>query len=91
MPVEYIAMMVPFAGICAGIAIAYYAIWTNHRRKMMDKQIEISAIQATQNASNVGELEQRVQVLERIITDSGFDISLKIEDLRDTSNTKRLN
>jgi hypothetical protein len=91
MPVEYIAMMVPFAGICAGIAIAYYAIWTNHRRKMMDKQIEISAVQATQNASSVGELEQRVQVLERIITDSGFDISLKIEDLRDTSKTKRLN
>lgn len=91
MPIDYLAMMVPFAGIAAGIAIAFFGIWTKHRRKLMTMQVEISAVQATQNASNVRELEQRVKVLERIVTDSGFDVSQKIEDLRGTSKTKRLN
>jgi len=87
MPIDYLAMMVPFAGICAGISIAFFAIWTKHRRKMMDMQSKVSAGQATQNASNIQELAQRVQILERIVTDSGFDVSQKIEDLRDASKT----
>ena len=91
MPIDYLAMMVPFAGIAAGIAIAFFGIWTKHRRKLMDMQSKISAGQAIQNASDIQVLGQRIQVLERIITDSGFDVSQKIEDLRDTSKTKSLN
>lgn len=82
MPIDYIAMMIPFAGICAGISISFFAIWTKHRRKMIDMQSKISAGQATQNASSIRALQQRVQVLEKIVTDSGFAVSQKIEDLR---------
>jgi len=32
-----------------------------------------------------------VRVLERIVTDKGFDVSMQIEDLRETSETKELN
>lgn len=80
MPIEYIAMMIPFAGI----GIAFFAIWTNHRQKMIDKQSEISAEKAAQYVASNQKLEQRVRVLERIITDKGADIAEQIEDLRDT-------
>ena len=82
MPIEYVAMMVPFAGI----SIAYFSIWTKHRRKMMDKKAAISSAQADQNAVTIREMQARIQVLETIVTDSGFDLAHKIEDLRATSN-----
>jgi len=87
MPIEYIALMIPFAGI----GIAFFAIWTNHQQKMMDKQAAISAEKAAQYAVGNNQLEQRVRVLERIVTDKGFDVSMQIEDLRETSETKDLN
>ncbi len=87
MPIEYIALMIPFAGM----AIGGFAIWTNHQQKMMDKQAMISAEKAAQYAAGNSELEQRVRVLERIVTDKGFDVSMQIEDLRDAPETKELN
>ena len=36
------------------------------------------------NRANVERLEDRVQVLERIVTDRGYDIATQIEALRDT-------
>ena len=85
--IEYIALMIPFAGI----GIAFFAIWTSHQQKMVDKQSMISAEKAAQYAANNQQLEQRVRVLERIITDKGFDVSMQIDDLRDDSSTKELN
>lgn len=87
MPIEYIALMIPFAGIAVGV----FAIWTDHQRKMLDKQSKISAEKAAQYAANGEKLEQRVRVLERIITDRGFDVSQQIDDLRDAPETKELN
>ena len=87
MPIEYIALMIPFAGI----GIAFFAIWTNHQQKMMGKQSKISAEKAAQYVASNEQLEQRVRVLERIITDKGFDVSMQIEDLRDETKTKELN
>lgn len=91
MPIDYLVMMVPFAGIGAGISIAFFAIWTNHRRKMLDMRSKISTEKAMKNASLIQELGQRLQVVESIVTDSGFDISRQIEDLRDKSEPKQLN
>ncbi len=82
MPVEYLAMMVPFAGICAGMSIAFYAIWTKHHRKMLDQRSKVSAEQANQNAATIRDMQARIQVLEKIVTDSGFDLAHRIEDLR---------
>lgn len=87
MPIEYIAFMIPFAGIALGA----FAVWTDHQRKVLDKQAEISAEKAAQYAASNQKLEQRVQVLERIVTDKGFDLSMQIEDLRDEPQTKELN
>ncbi|MEE9434114.1 MAG: hypothetical protein V3V15_07740 [Sphingorhabdus sp.] len=79
MEIEYIIFMIPFAGIALGA----YAVWADHRLKMLDKQSEISAEKAAQYAANNERLEQRVATLETIITDKGFDVASQIEDLRD--------
>ncbi len=60
------------------------AIWTKHQRKLAELQIEATAEKAAQYASHSRELEERVRVLERIITDGGYDTALQIEALRDT-------
>ena len=57
MPIEYIALMIPFAGIGLGA----FAVWTDHQRKVLDKQAEISAEKAAQYAASNQKLEQRVQ------------------------------
>ncbi|MEM8919575.1 MAG: hypothetical protein AAGE37_12035 [Pseudomonadota bacterium] len=87
MPIEYIALLIPFAGIALGA----FAVWTDHQRKVLDKQAEISAEKAAQYAASNQKLEQRVRVLERIVTDKGYDLSTQIEDLRDEPQTKELN
>ena len=62
-------------------------IWLVNNRKLEEKRIaataEASSEKAAQYASRVTELEQRVQVLERIVTDRGYDIATQIEALRD--------
>ena len=46
------------------------------------------AEKAAQYATHIRELEERVRVLERIVTDRGYDISAQIEALRDTKRTE---
>ena len=59
------------------MAIPIFAIWTNHRRK-------IEEIRADRAAGNVAyeELEERLRIVERIVTDRGFDVASQIEALR---------
>jgi hypothetical protein len=68
--------------------IPIVAIWTKHREKMIDRHVgataEASAERAAQYASHTQELEDRVRVLERIVTDRGYDVATQIEALRDT-------
>ena len=68
--------------------IPIVAIWTKHREKMIEKQVgataERTAERAAQYASHTKELEYRVRVLERIVTDRGYDVATQIEALRDT-------
>jgi len=64
-----------------------FIVWISHRRKIEEKRIEITASQsaekAAQYASQIEQLNERVQVLERIVTDSGYDVATQIEALRD--------
>lgn len=65
------------------LSIPILAIWTRHTRKMAEIQSETAAEKAAQYATQNTHLEERVRVLERIITDGGFDTALQIEALRD--------
>ncbi len=79
MDLGFIALLIPLAPFIIG----GFAIWTHHQRKMMEHQSEITAEKAAQYAAQTEQLEQRVRVLERIVTDKGMDLADQIEGLRD--------
>lgn len=78
-----LALLIPILALC----IPFFAIWTKHKEKVARMQVdataEHTAERAAQYASHVKELEERVRVLERIVTDRGYDIATQIEALRD--------
>lgn len=76
----YLALMIPILALM----IPIFAIWTRHREKVAKMEIERTAEKAAQYAASNKELEDRVRVLERIVTDRGYDIATQIEALRDT-------
>lgn len=69
------------------LMIPIVALWTRHQRKMAEMQVtttaDATAERAAQYASQVTALEDRVRVLERIVTDNGYDVATQIEALRD--------
>jgi hypothetical protein len=75
--------LIPIVALCIPIV----AIWTKHQQKLAEMNVrstaELSAEKAAQYSSNVRELEERVRVLERIVTDRGYDVATQIEALRD--------
>ena len=76
----YLALMIPIIALLIPIV----AIWTRHREKIARIEIERTAEKAAQYATGRQELEDRVRVLERIVTDRGYDVATQIEALRDT-------
>ena len=83
-----LAILIPILGV----SIPIIAIWTSHQRKMAEMRIgataEETAERAAQYASKVQQLEDRVRVLERIVTDSGYNVATQIEALRDTKSVE---
>jgi hypothetical protein len=75
-----------------GISIPIFVIWTKHQQKLAEMQIdataEHTAEKAAQYSSHIQRLEDRVQVLERIVTDKGYDVATQIEALRDTRSVQ---
>lgn len=81
---------IPILGIaCGAIAIVLgitndmFKRWLKHKEAMTQVIATQTAEQAAQYASHVERLEQRVRVLERIITDRGIAVADEIEQLRD--------
>ena len=64
------------------LSIPFFAIWTRHRRRIEEirarSQIEIAA----QTGARTAQLEERVRVLERILTDRGSSLAAEIDALR---------
>ena len=79
-----LALMIPVFALM----IPIIAIWTKHQQKIAEMQLgstaEQTAEKAAQYVSQIERLEARVQVLERIVTDRGYDIATQIEALRDS-------
>jgi len=76
--------LVPFAPFLFVLGI----IFLNNKRKLEEKRIEAGKSQpvdtgASRRDERVAALEDRVRVLERIVTDGGYDLASKIEALRD--------
>ncbi|HZV56832.1 MAG TPA: hypothetical protein VFF89_04085 [Sphingobium sp.] len=74
--------------IAVGLPVAGSFIADYHKRKLKlrERELEIlgsrTAEQAAQHAAQTERLEERVRVLERIVTDRGLALSDEIERLR---------
>lgn len=79
--------LIPIVAILMVFGLPMLAIWTKHQQKIAEMNVqstaENTAERAAQYASKVQSLEDRVRVLERIVTDKGYDIATQIEALRD--------
>ncbi len=88
-------MLIPILGIsCGMLAIiggVFVKPWIKYKQEQLKVQTQMTAEKAAQYAAHTELLEQRVRVLERIVTDKGMDISQQIENLRDPGETKELN
>ena len=85
-----LALMIPILALM----IPFFAIWTKHKKEIATLQIDAtatkSAEKAAQYATHSQALEDRVRVLERIVTDKGYDVATQIEALRDARRTEAL-
>jgi hypothetical protein len=80
------AVIGPLIGLVVVVlifSVPLLTIWTRHRKEMMQLQANLTAEKAAQYATSNKELEDRVAVLERIVTDRGYDVATQIEALRD--------
>ena len=77
--------LIPIIAIIFGCTIPIVAIWAKHKEKVAAMQVsstaEHTAEKAAQYANQIRSLEDRVQVLERIVTDRGYDVATQIEAL----------
>ena len=76
-------IFIPIFAIALTFTVPIVAIWTKHRKDITELQIQATAEKAAQYAVSNQELEDRVRVLERIVTDRGYDVATQIEALRD--------
>lgn len=85
---------VMLALIIIGLPTIMIMLMANRFFKFREKKLEIEALnaaeKAAQYASRSHELEDRVRVLEQIVTDSGAQTAAQIEALRRSPPPKRL-
>jgi hypothetical protein len=72
--------------VVGGLWYGAYERTLKHREKMAELLAAQTAEKAAQYAAQTERLEQRVRVLERIVTDRGIDVADEIERLRDQPN-----
>lgn len=85
-----IGVFIPIIAISFAMPLAFYGVWTSNKQKLAKYELEARKLAATgssdlttQQAGQIRELQERVQVLERIVTDGGYDLATRIEALRD--------
>lgn len=78
-------MIVVGLPVIFGVGGDMFKRWLRHKEKMAEALNAQTAERAAQYAAHNERLEQRVRVLERIVTDRGFAVAEQIEQLRDPS------
>jgi hypothetical protein len=82
-----LGILIPIVAIIMGISIPITAIKLKHRERIEQMRLGASgssdSARAAQQDARIDELQDRVAVLERIVTDGGYDLAHKIEALRD--------
>ena len=79
-------LLIPILGISCGLLAIFGGVFIRPFFKLKERQLELSAQnvaeKAAQYASKQAILEERIAVLERIITDQGYSLAKEIEELR---------
>lgn len=76
-------MIVVGLPVILGVGSSMFQRWLKHKERMAEALTAQTAEKAAQYAAHTERLEQRVRVLERIVTDKGIMLSDQIEQLRD--------
>ena len=80
-------LLIPILGITCGLVAILGGVfikpWIALQQRKLELEAQMVAEKAAQYAAQTERLEQRVRVLERIVTDKGIDLSDEIEKLRD--------
>jgi type II secretory pathway pseudopilin PulG len=75
--------IVPVVAIVCGIGAGIFRTWIRFKERQLELASTQAAEKAAQYAAKTERLEQRVAVLERIITDRSAHLADEIERLRD--------
>jgi len=78
-----VAFIVIGLPIIAVFGAAFFNRWLKFKERQMELQAGQTAEKAAQYAAHTERLEQRVRVLERIVTDKGIVVADEIDKLRD--------
>jgi hypothetical protein len=76
---SWIWVLIPLAAI----AIAPFKMWLKVKEKQIEAQSSLAAEKSAQYAQHMERFEQRLRVLEQIVTDSGVQTASQIEALRE--------
>jgi ABC-type phosphate transport system auxiliary subunit len=80
-------LIIPILGISCGLLAILGGVfvkpWMQLRQRKMELDAQMLAEKAAQYAAHTDRLEQRVAVLERILTDRSTQLGDEIERLRD--------
>lgn len=80
-------LLIPILGISCGLLAMFGGVFVRPWLKLKERQLALEADKvaekAAQYAAQTERLEQRMRVLERIVTDRGMDVADEIEKLRD--------
>jgi hypothetical protein len=84
---EDLGLLVPLFGILVGFTAVVGGVfvkpWIAYRQRRLELEASMVAEKAAQYAAHTERLEQRVRVLERIVTEKGIAVADEIERLRD--------
>ena len=76
---SWIWVLIPLAAILAGVVKR----WLDLKEREIDRLNSRASEEAARHAEQTRRLEERMRVLERIVTDRGLSVSDEIDRLRD--------
>lgn len=79
--IPVLALIIPIVAILCSTIVRP---WLRLQERRLELNAQMTAEKAAQYAAHTERLEQRMRVLERIVTDKGVDVADEIERLRDT-------
>jgi hypothetical protein len=75
--------LIGLVAVAAPFLFAGYVIWIKQQGRLMEQRSGLDDREVRQLVNQVETLQDRVQVLERIVTDQGYSVASQIEALRD--------